>query len=89
MRKSRACAALGATRSTAVFGALDESYENGAGVAWVPSGALEGADLVLPSDLDENRSNCPSMPWKRTMPHEWKKRMARVWTPVFIMSQGA
>ena len=53
---------LGATRGTAVFGASDESYEGGAGVAWAPSGAPEGADLVLPSDLDENRTNCPSMP---------------------------
>ena len=61
-RKSRACADRGATRSTAVFGALDESYEGGAGVAWAQSGAPEGADLVLPSDRDENRTNCPSMP---------------------------
>ena len=45
--KLRACADLGATRSTAVFGALDESYEGGAGVAWACSGAPEGADLVL------------------------------------------
>ena len=61
-RKSRACADLGATRSTAVFGALVGSYEGGAGVAWAYSGAPEGADLVLPSDLDESPTNCPSMP---------------------------
>ena len=61
-RKSRACADLGATGSTSVFGALDESYEGGAGVAWACSGAREGADLALPSDHDKNRTNCPSMP---------------------------
>ena len=61
-RKSRACADLGATRSTVVIGALDELYQGGAGVGLARSGAPEGADLVLLSDRDENRTNCPSMP---------------------------
>ena len=49
-RKSRACADLGATRSTAVFAALDESYEGRASVAWARLGAPEGADLALHSE---------------------------------------
>ena len=52
----------GRCRSKAVLWAFEESYEGGAGVAWARSGVPEGADLVLPSDLDKNCSNFPSLP---------------------------